>query len=145
VSRNQCIVVAALAAAAVLVMAGLAYLLLDLSGFSILAVPTMQDGRAPTHAGEQLSKLEALRQIDLARQYVDDIFVPGDEFATGVFRTMIGTRLRQAREYVESDDYTNALERLYLAEHDARDPSALGGEAIAEHCQEAIRIVRALR
>ena len=89
--------------------------------------------------------LEALREIDWARQYVDDIFVPGDEFATGVFRTMIRTRLRQAREYVESDEYASALERLYLAEHDARDPSALGGEAIAEHCQEAIRIVRALR
>ena len=144
-SRNQSIVIAVLGTAVVLVMGCLGYLLTDLGGFAIQTSPPVQDTDRPTHTYEEPSKRAALRHIDLARQYVNDIFVPGDEFATGVFRTLIKTRLRQAREYLESNDYANALERLYLVEHDARDPTALGGDTIAEHCQEAIRLIQSLR
>lgn len=139
--RNQRLVVVTLGTAIVL---ALGYLFLPGKLWIQESTP-VPSRETPVGAYEAPSKRAALEEIDLARRHVTDIFVPGDEFATGVFRTLISTRLRQAREYVESGSYAEALERLYLVEHDARDPTTLGGNMIAEHSQEAIRLVQSLR
>ena len=147
-SRNQRLAIAALGTAVVLVLGCLGYLLSVVAGgFSIQVSPPVLDSESPAHTYtyEAPSKRAALAEIDLARRYVTDIFVPGDEYATVAFRTLISVRLRQAREYVESGSYADALERLYLVEHDARDPTALGGDMIAEHSHEAIRLIQSLR
>jgi hypothetical protein len=145
-SRNQGLVIAILGTAVVLVLGCLGYLLLGVSGgFPAQVSPPVLDSETPAYTYEAPSKRAALEEIDLARRHVTDIFVPGDEYATVAFRTLISVRLRQAREYVESGSYADALERLYLVEHDARDPTALGGDMIAEHSHEAIRLIQSLR
>ena len=97
------------------------------------------------NSAEEDPKQSALRHIGVALEHVTDISVPGDDFMTRVFRVTIETRLKQAQEYLKDDDYANAIERLELVEHDARDPIAVGGGRIAENCQAAIRLIKSIR
>ena len=97
------------------------------------------------NSAEEDPKQSSLRHIDVALEHVTDISVPDDDFMTRVFRVTIETRLKQAQEYLKADDYANAIERLELVKSDARDPIALGGSTIAEHCQDAIRLIKSIR
>ena len=94
---------------------------------------------------EKDPKQSALKHIEVALEHVDDISVPGDAFMTNTFRIVIQTRLRQAREYLETDDYANAVERLELVRSDALDPIATGGGTVADRCRWAIDLIQSLR